>query len=82
MDTATVSVIVSGSVGVGGLLSPQVLDLRLSKRRRLEMRDARLDELRFVVDEAAGTLKKVLDAMPQLEDVVRGREAVAESSRA
>jgi hypothetical protein len=78
VDTATVSVIVSGVLGAGGLLSPLLLDFRAANRRRIEARDARLDELRSVVDDAATALVKVLDVMPQLEDINRGREAVAE----
>jgi hypothetical protein len=80
VDTATVSVIASAVVGVGGVVAaatvPIVLDRRAAERRRVEAKDGRIDELRSVVDEAAVALIRVVDAMPQVEEVREGREAV------
>lgn len=77
MSTATVAVIVSGVVGVGGLSVPVVLDRLAASRRREEARDARLDELRTVIDDAAVALMRVWDAMPQIEEVKAGHGEIA-----
>lgn len=64
MDTATVSVLVSGAVGLGGLAVPIVTTRMAGGRQRREARDTRLDELRGVVDAACIALFDVRAAQP------------------
>src|SRR5687768_1669639 len=79
MDTATVSVVVSGLVGVAGL-SVALLTARMAdKRQQFEIRDARFDELRDVIDQAAVKLMAVREAEPQLEEVREGFDKVREA---
>jgi hypothetical protein len=76
VDTATVSVIASGVVGLGGLTVPVITTRMTSKQGRITAYDARIDELREVIDEAAVTLMAVREAEPQLEEVEEGFERV------
>jgi len=69
MDTATVSVLVSGAVGLGGVAVPIVITRMAAARQRAEARDARLDELRTVVDAAAIALFDVRAAEPRIEEI-------------
>jgi hypothetical protein len=76
METATVSVLVSGAVGIGGLTVPLVTARMSDRRQRREARDARFDELREVVDAAAVALMAVREAQPELEEVQGGFDEV------
>ena len=70
MDTATVSVLVSGVVGLGGGVAvPIVITRMTAARQRTEARDARFDELRGVVDAAAIALFDVRAAEPRMEEI-------------
>lgn len=66
MDTATVAVLVSGVVGVAGVTSPLILDRRAEARIRAERREARLDELREIIDCATEAVSRVMLTFPFL----------------
>lgn len=69
MDTATVSVLVSGAVGLGGgVVVPTAITRMTAARQRTEARDAQFDELRSVVDAAAIALFDVRAAEPRMEE--------------
>jgi hypothetical protein len=77
MDVATVSVLSSAVVGLGGL-AVAVVTARMSEKRHIrETRDARVDELRSVVDSAAVALMSVRNKEPSMRDGFdRVREAL------
>lgn len=68
MDVATVSIVVSGIVGIGGLAVATHTE-RVAERRRIrDARDRRYDELREVIDSAAVALISVQEAGPRSEE--------------
>jgi hypothetical protein len=76
VDIATVSVIASALVAVGVPLGVEALRTRQTKAAG---RNARMDELRAVIDEAAVALIAVLDAVPRLEEIEPRMAAFRES---
>jgi hypothetical protein len=77
VDIATVSVIVAGAVGLGGLSVPIITERMADRRRSREARGTRFDELREVVDAATKALIAVHEAEPRPEEVEGGPEAVS-----
>jgi hypothetical protein len=71
METATASVLVSGAVGLGGLLSPFAWRRREQAREDARRRDQRFEELRAVVDAACVALVDASERMPSAQDVDR-----------
>lgn len=77
MDIAAISVLTTGVVGVAGVSVPLLLDRRAELRRAREAYDARMDELRLVLDEAAQALVEAHAAAPDIDDARAGPDAIA-----
>lgn len=71
MDTATVSVLVSGVVALAGVVSPFALRRREQAREDARRRDQRFGELRSVIDAACVALVYASERVPAHDETLR-----------
>jgi hypothetical protein len=81
MDTAAISVVATGAIGLAGVLSPFALRRREEAREEARRRDQRFDELRAVIDEACMALVYASERAPNAGEIVRQEDARRQAHR-